>query len=121
MADKPETSLLHRLASILVGVIFLGLGILGLIFPILPGWIFIFAALVSFASAIPLVRRVVSAAVRTPLAKRAIDGVAKTGTGRRLITLAMRYPHFRKGLTAPARWQVVQSLLKRAAEAEDSA
>lgn len=118
MVAKPRNGRWQRLTALLLGVAFLAVGILGLVFPILPGWIFIFAALVSFAAAIPTMRRLASRLVTSGPARRVLESAARSPTGRRLMSMALRLPHVRRGLTTPARWQVVRTILREATEAQ---
>lgn len=116
MLDGTTTHIWQRIGSAVVGIAFLLLGVLGLIFPIMPGWIFIFAGVVALGAAIPPLRRSVSRVVTSEPARRVIDAAAASRLGRRLIAGGLRLQLLRHGLAPTARWQVVRMLLSRAIE-----
>lgn len=117
MFSNPNDGPVQRLTSLLFGLAFMALGILGLIFPVLPGWIFIFAALVSFAAAVPAMRRLASRIMTSGAALKAVDAAARSTTGRRLMGIALRLPQLRRGLLPSARWRLVRTVLRQAVEA----
>ncbi|NND03491.1 MAG: hypothetical protein HKN91_11965 [Acidimicrobiia bacterium] len=113
LMKQPAITLSQRLLALALGAGFIALGTLGLLLPVLPGWLFFIAGAISLASAIPALRRFTSRIVMSGPARKIVDSAAKSHKGRRLIAGAMRLPHLRRGLMPPARWQVVRTLLRR--------
>ena len=121
MANPAQMTLWRRIRAFVGGIALTTVGVAGLVLPILPGWILIFAGLALLASVVPALRRLASRAAKSPLANRVIGSAARSDTGRRLITFAMRLPTLRSGLTPSARWQVVRTLLREDTDSQSAA
>ncbi len=111
---------LRRLRSLIVGATLLLFGLLGLVLPVLPGWILIIAGTVVIAGAIPSLRRLISSAVTSSPARRVVAAAANHPTGRRLMSKAMARPEIRNGLTTSSRWRLLRVLLEKADRSQSS-
>lgn len=111
---------LRRLRSLIVGATLLLFGLLGLVLPVLPGWILIIAGTVVIAGAIPSLRRLISSAVTSSPARRVVAAAANQPTGRRLMSKAMARPEIRNGLTTSSRWRLLRVLLEKADRSQSS-
>ncbi len=77
--DSDRNKHLLRIARISLGIVFLILGIIGSLLPILQGWIFFLLALIAFFPDHPKVERVLEKA--EPKFPRLVHGLRKLGIG----------------------------------------
>lgn len=113
MNDAARPSLMSNVVSVLIGLALIGVGLAGLVLPILPGWLLIIAGLVMLAGVVPPLRRGVSRMVESPLVQRVISEAAKSRGIRKTMGRAMQSPIVRRGLDHACRWRVVNALLEQ--------
>lgn len=111
MNDAARPSLMSNVVSVLIGLALIGVGLAGLVLPILPGWLLIIAGLVMLAGVLPPLRRGVSRMVDSSLVQRVISEAAKSPGIRKTMGRAMQLPVVRRGLDHACRWRVVNALL----------
>jgi uncharacterized membrane protein YbaN (DUF454 family) len=118
-SGSSRTSLAHRVRSLMIGATLIGIGLLGLLLPILPGWILILGGVVALAGAVPALKALVSRVVTSRVAQRVIDETSKSEKGRRLIARALKMEPLRRGLTTSSRWLITRLVLRRSANTQD--
>ena len=118
-SPTPRDPVIRRVRAVIVGLILILAGFVGLILPILPGWILIIAGVVVIAGAVPLLQRAVSRVLNSRPVRRIVDGFSSTETGRRMIARALRWTDLRRGLTPDVRTRLVRRLLHQARNDDD--
>ena len=78
MVDCEERVALRKFVRLFTGFSLLGIGLVGLIMPIMPGWVFIIPGLIILADYFPPIRRLVNWAKRKATGK---SGEGEPGPG----------------------------------------
>lgn len=106
--------------DVVFGVGAIGVGVAGLILPVLPGWLAIFAGLLVLAGRIPPLRRALSRLVMTEPTQRFLDRLARNPKTRRLMTRALMQTKIREAVESSARMTVVNALVRNAGSDESA-
>lgn len=108
--------------DIVVGLAALVVGVLGLVLPVLPGWILIFVGLALIAGYVPPLRRALSRLLRTNPATRSLTAVANRAATRKGFARLMAMRSVRNAIDSETRWQTLHNVLKaRAGEPNSEA
>lgn len=105
--------------DIVIGLAALFVGVLGLILPVLPGWILIFVGLALIAGYVPPLRRALSRLLLTNPAARSLASVANRSVTRKGFARLMAMRPVRNAIDSETRWRTLNSVL-RARAAGDS-
>ncbi|NNF62994.1 MAG: hypothetical protein HKN07_01935 [Acidimicrobiia bacterium] len=98
--------------DLFVGLAALVVGVLGLVLPVLPGWILIFVGLALIAGYVPPLRRALSRLLRTNSAMRSLGTVARRPAARKSFARLMAMRPVRNALDSETRWRTLHSVLK---------
>lgn len=97
--------------DLLFGVAALVVGIAGLVLPVLPGWIAIFAGVIVLAGRIPMLRRGLTRLVMTDGCQSVLDRLATNRATRRLMARALMRTEIRRAVDPEARRRVVNAVV----------
>lgn len=96
--------------DVFFGFVAIGVGVAGLILPILPGWLGIFAGLIVLGGRIPPLRRLITRFLMTAPAQALLDRLVAKRQTRRIMARALMRREFRSAVEPVARHTVVNKL-----------
>lgn len=97
-----------------LGILALAVAAAGAFVPVLPGWIFAFVGVLLMGSAIPPLRRAMSALIMRSGA--VVDRCISRPSANRLLVKTLRRPSIRSSLEPSARWALINRAAQRAAQ-----
>lgn len=111
-ARKAKGRWVTMLRDLVVGIGALVVGVLGLILPVLPGWILIFVGLALIAGYVPPLRRALSRILRTGLATRSLASVANRQWMRKGFAKLLALRSVRNAIDSETRWKTIHGVLE---------
>lgn len=112
---NPLARLAAAVMDLIIGLVLIGLGVVGLVLPVLPGWLLIGAGALVLAGRVPALRTAIDWMIARPWVQDSLRRIAARRQGRRPLVRMLKMPVIRRALFPRTRRQLVNDLTQSGA------